>query len=99
MPTYSHPSRPAHLILRQRCLYRLAIIGGAQVTGNQHDEQCAINGVLWPAKWCTFEILAEILALLASANKVEHATADGVLGGIAGVAYLRERAYIAGGHV
>ena len=85
----------AHLVLRQRCLHRLAIIGGAQVAGDQHDEQRAVNRVLLPAIGCGLEMLAQILALLAGAYEIEHAAADGVLGGIAGVAHLCERADIA----
>ena len=87
----------AHLILRERLrLRRLAIDGGAKVAGDQHDEQRAINGVLRPAKWCGSEVLANVLALLAGPNEIEHATADGVLGDIARVPHLRKRAHIAG---
>ena len=40
----------ADLILRAAdALHRLAIVGGAQVAGDQHDEQRAIDGILWPA--------------------------------------------------
>ena len=41
-------------------------------------------------------MLADLLALLASPNEIEHTTTDGVLGDIAGVAYLRERPNVAG---
>ncbi len=86
----------AHLILRQRLrLHRLAIDSGAQVAGDQHDKQRAIDGVLRPAKGCGLEMLADVLALLAGANEIEHATADGMFGDIAGVAHLRERADVA----
>ena len=85
----------AHLVLRQRCLHRLAIVGGAQVAGDQHDEQRAVDGVLRPAKGRGLEMLAEVLALLAGADEIEHTAADRMLGGIAGVAHLRERAHIA----
>ena len=42
------------------------------------------------------KVLADVLALLAGANEIEHTTADGVLGDIAGVAHLRERTHVAG---
>ena len=42
------------------------------------------------------EIFAQVLALLAGADVIEHATADRVLGGVAGIADLRERADITG---
>src|ERR1035437_3602684 len=41
-------------------------------------------------------MLADFPGLLAGANEVEHAAADGMLRDIAGVAHLRERAHIAG---
>ena len=41
------------------------------------------------------EVLLDVLALLAGANEIEHTTADGMLGDIALVAHLRERAHIA----
>ena len=42
------------------------------------------------------KVLADVLALLAGPNEIEHATADGVLGDIAGVAHLRERTNVTG---
>src|SRR5438552_3074750 len=41
-------------------------------------------------------MLADVLALLAGANQINHATADGMFGDIARVAYLRESANVAG---
>ncbi len=85
----------ADLVLRQGGLHRLAVVGGAQVAGDQHDEKGAVDGVLGPAEGGGLEMLAEVAALFARADEIEHAPADGVLGGVAGVAHLGEGAHIA----
>jgi hypothetical protein len=85
----------ANLVLRQRCLHRLAVVGGAQVARHKHDEQRAVDSVLRPAEGRRLEQVAQILALLASADGFQHTAADWVLSGVAGVANLRERSHIA----
>ena len=81
----------AHLVLRQRGLHRLAVVGGAQVAGDQHHEQRAVDGVLRPAVRRGLEVVAQVFALLACADDIQHTAAHRVLGGVAGVAHLRER--------
>ena len=84
-----------HLVLWQRGKRRLAIQGGSQVAGDQHHEQGAVDGVLWPAVGSSLEVVAQVLALLATAYEFEHTATDWVLGGIALIAHLSKSAYIA----
>ncbi len=88
----------AHLILWERLgLCWLAIVSGrAKVASHKHDKERPIDSILRPAERRRSEVFTDVFALLAGPNEIEHTTADGMLGDIAGVGYLGKGAHIAG---
>src|SRR5262249_7820387 len=85
-----------NLVLWERLsLCGLPIHSRAKISGEQHDKECAVNCILRPPEGRRPEVLANVLALLTSANKLQYASSHRMFGDIAVMAYLRHCPYIA----